>query len=718
MSDLEKKNITEKEKRAALWGGGTLAVVGLAFFIFAIYIIFIVQGGINDISDVVLLPVSALMFIAGLSGFILVWRNKVILGAAILFTVILIPPIPATLTLIRFGYVALIYVIVLAPMMIAWVLPISLRRTAIVSAVVVAIGVIAVEIWNPGFRTDSTLVPDFATTVIVLAGLLLAGFFARQMWVSGHLRNRIIVMVIVILSPVLIISTYINVRAQQQDLEQVILDRAKSSAITGAETIGHLLEEAIANGQLTQAEVFDRNYTKFWEINPASYPDLQDDPTIYNKYHTAYDAFTDEHWQNLLDSYLTQQDILYAVASDINGYVPTHNLISSTGDGNLATDRTKRIFNDPVGIKASQNTEPILQQIYQQSGTGATLWDVSAPIYVNGQHWGAFRIGVALAENQVRVQAATFRAVATSTILVLVVILFAWFLGQYITGPLEQLTKVSQDAAVGNLVEQINIPDRAEITVLANSFNVMVTQIRDLVVSLEQRVESRTKALSASTEVSRRLSTILDQERLMREVVEQLASTLNYYHAHVYLFDEDKENLILVSGTGDVGRKMLASGHKIKKGSGLVGRAAGANQMVFVPDVSRTPGWLPNPLLPDTKAEVAAPIAVGDDVVGVLNVQQNVTDGMDEQDANLIQSIANQIAVALQNARAYEKAQRQAQREARIVAINQRIQAATTMEDVLQIAVSELGQALDAQRSSVNLEVSSRSKDGRKQRSK
>jgi GAF domain-containing protein len=99
-------------------------------------------------------------------------------------------------------------------------------------------------------------------------------------------------------------------------------------------------------------------------------------------------------------------------------------------------------------------------------------------------------------------------------------------------------------------------------------------------------------------------------------------------------------------------------------------------------------------------------------------VQQNVTDGMDEQDANLIQSIANQIAVALQNARAYEKAQRQAQREARIVAINQRIQAATTMEDVLQIAVSELGQALDAQRSSVNLEVSSRSKDGRKQRSK
>ncbi len=238
-------------------------------------------------------------------------------------------------------------------------------------------------------------------------------------------------------------------------------------------------------------------------------------------------------------------------------------------------------------------------------------------------------------------------------------------------------------------------------------------KLQELQKGLEQQITDRTRALQTSTEVSRRLSTILDQDQLVREVVEQLRSAFGYYHAHIYLFDERKQNLVMVGGTGDAGRSMLASGHKIEPGRGLVGRAAQSNQIVLIPDVAQAEGWLPNPLLPDTKAEVAVPITIGAEVIGILDVQHNVIDGLTPQDADLIQAIANQVAIAVQNAQAYTRSQHQATQEARISAISQRIQRVATIDDVLQIAVSELGQALETQRASVELQVSSKSNHGR-----
>lgn len=222
---------------------------------------------------------------------------------------------------------------------------------------------------------------------------------------------------------------------------------------------------------------------------------------------------------------------------------------------------------------------------------------------------------------------------------------------------------------------------------------------------LEARVMERTRALETSAAVSRQLSTILDQSRLVREVVRQLRDAFAYYHVHVFLWDEAIGALRMVGGTGEAGQAMLVMGHTITPDVGLVGRAYSTRQPVIVPDVSQDPGWLPNRLLPGTQAEIAVPIIYGNEVLGVLDAQDSEVGGLGPADAQLLETIAGQLAVALRNARLVAQIQTEAEQAALINAINRKITQTTDIGGAMRVAATELARALEVREAVVRLDV-------------
>jgi nitrate/nitrite-specific signal transduction histidine kinase len=300
-------------------------------------------------------------------------------------------------------------------------------------------------------------------------------------------------------------------------------------------------------------------------------------------------------------------------------------------------------------------------------------------------------------------------------VLLILAILIGFVLERSITRPISDLQTGSENFRLERQTTHIPEIGNDELTSLARSFNQLTRELSLLYQNLEQQVADRTQALRASFQVSQRLTTILDPQALAASVVDEIKHAFGYYHVHIYLFDDTHENLVMVGGTGEPGEIMLRRGHKLPRGKGLVGRASEGNQVVLVENTSEDPAWLPNPLLPETQSEVAVPIAAGDNVLGVLDVQENRKSGFSAEAVELLQAIANQTAIAVQNTRLYNMAQRKAENETRTNLIFQKIQSATSIESVLQIALRDLGDALSARRASVQIGLGSGNVKGQKQ---
>jgi PAS domain S-box-containing protein len=197
------------------------------------------------------------------------------------------------------------------------------------------------------------------------------------------------------------------------------------------------------------------------------------------------------------------------------------------------------------------------------------------------------------------------------------------------------------------------------IQLVINQVQVSNRELQNLSTALEQRVAERTKALTSVAEISTATSTILDIDKLLQQVVDLAKERFGLYHAHIYLLNETDNTLVLTSGAGEIGRQMVAEKRSIPfdREQSLVARAARERKGVTVNDVTQAPDFLPHPLLPNTRAELAVPMMVGDQVLGVFDVQSEVVGRFTEADIAVQTTLASQVASAVQNARSYTEIQ-------------------------------------------------------------
>ena len=172
---------------------------------------------------------------------------------------------------------------------------------------------------------------------------------------------------------------------------------------------------------------------------------------------------------------------------------------------------------------------------------------------------------------------------------------------------------------------------------------------------LTEEIQKRAAELATVATVSTAASTVLNPDELLQQVVDLTKERFGLYHAQVYLADDAWNTLLLAAGAGDIGKQMVMSGNTIpmEKNELLVSRATHERKALISNDVRREESFQLNPLLPDTRSEMAVPMIAGDKVLGVFDVHSVNLNHFSEEDANIYTTLASQVAVSLQNARLY-----------------------------------------------------------------
>lgn len=344
---------------------------------------------------------------------------------------------------------------------------------------------------------------------------------------------------------------------------------------------------------------------------------------------------------------------------------------------------------------------------WQNPGDPAPRWKIARIVYYAPWHWviGASTYEDELQTYQSILQEGQSRMIVVPGVVGLAIALVIGFLSvliaRSISRPVGHLAGVATQIAAGNLDVTAKVEQQDEIGQLAGTFNQMTDRLRKSFEDLDRRAAQ----LATVAEVSTATSTILESTRLLQEVVDLTKERFNLYHSHIYLLDEAGDDLVLAAGAGEAGRQMMAKGLSIPLNheQSLVARAARERNGVTVNDVTQAPDFLPNPLLPDTRSELAVPMIVGGNVIGVFDVQSDQVGRFTDADVNIQTTLAAQVAASIQNVRSFERSKAQADLESMVNAISQKIQRTTSVNDTLQTAIREIGLALSASRVSASI---------------
>jgi GAF domain-containing protein/HAMP domain-containing protein len=273
-----------------------------------------------------------------------------------------------------------------------------------------------------------------------------------------------------------------------------------------------------------------------------------------------------------------------------------------------------------------------------------------------------------------------------------------------LTGPLETLTEGAMRLAGGDLNAMVTVRSQNEIGVLAEAFNGMATELRGLYQDLESKVEARTQQLEAAAEVGRAATSIVSMDELLSRTVDLIRDRFGFYHVGIFLLDDSGRWAVLQEATGPAGAQLKARGHRLAVGSNsLIGWVTANRQPRIALDVATDEVHFRNELLPDTRSEAALPLRVGDQLIGALDVQSRSLNAFNQSDIDVLQVLADQVAIGLENGRLFARQERAAQLNQRVAHLTARLHRSLSLDAILESAATEVGEAFGARKVVVRL---------------
>ena len=265
------------------------------------------------------------------------------------------------------------------------------------------------------------------------------------------------------------------------------------------------------------------------------------------------------------------------------------------------------------------------------------------------------------------------RTITLSSLLTLIGAGFAGIvIAQILARSITQLSDAAAEITKGNLDARANVTTQDEIGDLANSFNLMTRQLQDTLGGLERRVAERTadvelarliserraQDLQAISEISRTISSEQRLEILLPLISRLVSERFDFYHVGIFFIDKTRQFAVLQASNSEGGRRMIARGHQLEVGqTGIVGNVTQTGRPRIALDVGSDAVYFNNPDLPDTRSEMALPLNVRGQTIGALDVQSTKPGAFSEADANTLGILADQVAIAIDNARLFGQSQ-------------------------------------------------------------
>jgi HAMP domain-containing protein/putative methionine-R-sulfoxide reductase with GAF domain len=359
---------------------------------------------------------------------------------------------------------------------------------------------------------------------------------------------------------------------------------------------------------------------------------------------TVLDAQPSDHFQILL---YDNDNTLMAATNATNG----SGRIFVETDPELAQFTLPSTFNLKTNQVATTLGDRILSSHYTQDISG-----------FNGVGW-TIVINESAADAFAPLQNVFSTLVILLVVVMVLVFVIVFFLSRGITQPLTQLSQAAERVAAGDFKAKLRVTTEDEVGTMAIALNSMSTRMNDLVSDLERRVVERTRNIEIVAEISRDAAQLREIDALLQRTVNAIRERFNFYHAQVFLVDDARQFAVLVTSTGEAGRILLARNHKLAIGSdSIVGQVAEKGRTFITLDTEKSEvQWRFNPVLPETRSEMAMPLRLAGVVIGALDIQSKGQDAFSRADVEVFEVLADQLAIAIDNARLIRETERRIQ---------------------------------------------------------